>query len=76
MAGLEAYRDVVYGPDHTPRAEDRIATIQSFGGSGALRVGADFSKKNFRSVSKNFSMYGERVGSLSIVCASKPKPTA
>ena len=51
MAGLEAYRDglqaLVYGPDHAARAEGRIATIQSLGGSGALRVGADFLKKNF-----------------------------
>lgn len=51
MAGLAAYRDalqaLVFGPGHAARAEGRIATIQSLGGSGALRVGADFLKKHF-----------------------------
>ena len=51
MAGLAAYRDalqaLVFGPGHPARAEGRIATIQSLGGSGALRVGADFLKKHF-----------------------------
>jgi aromatic-amino-acid transaminase len=53
MAGLAPYRDalqaLVFGPDHAARAEGRIATLQSLGGSGALRVGADFLKKNFPS---------------------------
>ncbi len=51
MTGLPSYRDrlqvLVFGADHPARADGRIATIQSLGGSGALRVGADFLKKNF-----------------------------
>lgn len=46
MEGLAAYRsacqNLLFGADHPAVKEGRIATIQSLGGSGALRVGADF----------------------------------
>ena len=46
MEGLAAYRsacqNLLFGADHPAVQEGRIATIQSLGGSGALRVGADF----------------------------------
>ena len=46
MEGLAAYRSAVqnllFGQDHPALAENRIATIQTLGGSGALKVGADF----------------------------------
>src|SRR5690606_6036328 len=45
MEGLQAYRDavqrVVFGADSTAVAEGRVATIQSLGGTGALKVGAE-----------------------------------
>jgi len=51
MAGLAAYRDavqaLVFGEQAKARAEGRIATLQTLGGSGALRVGADFLKRYF-----------------------------
>jgi aromatic-amino-acid transaminase len=51
MAGLAAYRDavqsLVFGDDSAARAEGRIATVQTLGGSGALKVGADFIKRYF-----------------------------
>ncbi|VVD72560.1 aromatic amino acid transaminase [Pandoraea terrigena] len=51
MAGLAAYRDVVqalvFGDDSPARADGRIATVQTLGGSGALKVGADFIKRYF-----------------------------
>ena len=46
MEGLAAYRSAVqtllFGADHPALQENRIATIQTLGGSGALKVGADF----------------------------------
>src|SRR5690606_32371075 len=46
MEGLASYREavqkLVFGPDHRAVQEKRIATIQSVGGTGALKVGADF----------------------------------
>lgn len=46
MEGLAAYREAVqhllFGKDHTAVKEKRIATIQTLGGSGALKIGADF----------------------------------
>ena len=46
MEGLAAYRSacqkLLFGADSPAVQEGRIATIQSLGGSGALRVGADF----------------------------------
>jgi len=51
MSGLVAYRSavqaLVFGEDSLARAEGRIATLQTLGGSGALRVGADFLKRYF-----------------------------
>ena len=49
MAGLATYRDavqaLVFGDDSPARADGRIATVQTLGGSGALKVGADFIKR-------------------------------
>ncbi|SAK44736.1 aromatic amino acid aminotransferase [Caballeronia pedi] len=51
MSGLAAYRDavqsLVFGDHSVARAEGRIATVQTLGGSGALKVGADFIKRYF-----------------------------
>ena len=51
MEGLAAYRSAVqnllFGQDHPALAENRIATIQTLGGSGALKVGADFLRRWF-----------------------------
>jgi aromatic-amino-acid transaminase len=51
MSGLVAYRnaiqELVFGADCAARAEGRVATLQTLGGSGALRVGADFLKRYF-----------------------------
>jgi len=51
MSGLVAYRsaiqELVFGTDCPARAEGRVATLQTLGGSGALRVGADFLKRYF-----------------------------
>ncbi len=45
MEGLQAYRDavqtVLFGADSPALAEERVATIQTLGGTGALKVGAD-----------------------------------
>ena len=51
MEGLAAYRSAVqnllFEQNHPALAEKRIATIQTLGGSGALKVGADFLKRWF-----------------------------
>ncbi|MGG1947572.1 amino acid aminotransferase [Trinickia sp. NRRL B-1857] len=51
MAGFAPYRDavqsLVFGEDCAARTEGRIATVQTLGGSGALKVGADFLKRYF-----------------------------
>lgn len=51
MSGMAAYRDavqaLVFGDDSPARADGRIATLQTLGGSGALKVGADFIKRYF-----------------------------
>lgn len=51
MEGLAEYRQAVqnllFGKDSPALAEQRIATIQTLGGSGALKIGADFLKKWF-----------------------------
>ena len=48
---MESYRnaiqELVFGADHPLRKAGRIATIQTVGGSGALKVGADFLKRFF-----------------------------
>ncbi|RPH26721.1 aromatic amino acid transaminase [Buttiauxella warmboldiae] len=51
MEGLNSYRSAIapllFGEAHPALAEERIATIQTLGGSGALKVGADFLKTWF-----------------------------
>ncbi|MFP2515582.1 aromatic amino acid transaminase [Buttiauxella agrestis] len=51
MEGLNTYRSAIapllFGADHAALLEGRIATIQTLGGSGALKVGADFLKTYF-----------------------------
>lgn len=51
MEGLSDYRSAIapllFGTDSQALREDRIATIQTLGGSGALKVGADFLKTYF-----------------------------
>lgn len=51
MEGLAAYRSAIqtllFGQQHSAITEKRIATIQTLGGSGALKVGADFLKTYF-----------------------------
>lgn len=51
MEGLNTYRSgiapLLFGADHPVLAGQRVATIQTLGGSGALKVGADFLKRYF-----------------------------
>lgn len=51
MEGLQAYRqgiqELLFGADHPVVREGRVATIQTVGGSGALKVGADFLKRYY-----------------------------
>jgi aromatic-amino-acid transaminase len=51
MEGLNTYRSAIapllFGAGHPALAEGRIASIQTLGGSGALKVGADFLKTWF-----------------------------
>lgn len=51
MEGLNTYRSaiasVLFGADHPALRAGRIASIQTIGGSGALKVGADFLKTWF-----------------------------
>ncbi|AUH53164.1 aromatic amino acid aminotransferase [Chromobacterium sp. ATCC 53434] len=51
MDGMPAYRNAVqtllFGADHPAVTSGRIATLQTLGGSGALKVGADFLKRYF-----------------------------
>jgi aromatic-amino-acid transaminase len=51
MEGLDDYRtnvqQMVFGPVLADSLRDRIATVQTLGGSGALKVGADFLKHYF-----------------------------
>jgi len=48
MEGLEPYRSavqrIVFGADSQAVAQGKVATIQTLGGTGALKVGADFLK--------------------------------
>jgi aromatic-amino-acid transaminase len=39
---------LLFGADHAVLAQKRVATIQTLGGSGALKVGADFLKNTSR----------------------------
>ena len=51
MSGLKSYCDItqalLLGAESQARAEQRAVTIQTLGGSGALKVGADFLHKYF-----------------------------
>lgn len=51
MAGIADYRDavqaLVFGKGSAALIEGRIATLQTLGGSGALKVGSDFLKRYF-----------------------------
>ncbi|HHV7347621.1 TPA: aromatic amino acid transaminase [Enterobacter ludwigii] len=51
MEGLNSYRNTIapllFSADHAVLTQKRVATIQTLGGSGALKVGADFLKKYF-----------------------------
>jgi aspartate/tyrosine/aromatic aminotransferase len=42
-----AVQEMVFGPGHPALAENRTATVQTPGGTGALRVAADFLKRIF-----------------------------
>ena len=51
MEGLNTYRHTIapllFGAQHPVLQQQRVATIQTLGGSGALKVGADFLKRYF-----------------------------
>jgi len=51
MEGFAAYRsgiqELLFGADHPMVQQERIVTVQTVGGSGALKVGADFLKSYF-----------------------------
>ncbi len=51
MEGASDYREVVqhllFGAEHAAVRDGRIATVQTVGGSGALKVGADFLRRYF-----------------------------
>lgn len=51
MAGIGEYRDavqaLVFGDHSAALKEGRVATLQTVGGSGALKVGSDFLKRYF-----------------------------
>ncbi|MFT3812258.1 MAG: amino acid aminotransferase [Acidovorax sp.] len=53
MEGMAQYRqlvqNLVFGAGHEAVRSRRIATVQTLGGSGALKVGADFIKRYFPS---------------------------
>lgn len=51
MEGLNTYRNAIapllFGAEHPVLQQQRVASIQTLGGSGALKVGADFLKRYF-----------------------------
>ncbi len=51
MEGMKAYREAIqqllFGADSAAVQAGRVATIQTLGGSGALKVGADFLRRYF-----------------------------
>lgn len=51
MEGLASYRGAVQslllGADHPALRQKRVATVQTVGGSGALKIGADFLRRYF-----------------------------
>lgn len=50
MSGLPQFRDaaqaLIFGPDSEARTAGHIVTVQTLGGSGALKVGADFLRRH------------------------------
>ncbi|HRM39155.1 MAG TPA: aminotransferase class I/II-fold pyridoxal phosphate-dependent enzyme, partial [Escherichia coli] len=64
MEGLNCYRHAIapllFGADHPVLKQQRVATIQTLGGSGALKVGADFLKRidggAFGTIRENFQV--------------------
>lgn len=54
MSGAPAYckqvKNLLFGSDSSALHEGRISTIQTLGGSGALKIGADFLKRWFSDV--------------------------
>ena len=53
MDGLKSFnqaaQELIFGHASPARQQGRVVTIQTLGGSGALKVGADFFKDNGRS---------------------------
>jgi aromatic-amino-acid transaminase len=51
--GLAVYRqavqDLLFGADHAAVRENRVVTVQALGGTGALKIGADFLRRFSRS---------------------------
>ena len=51
MSGLPSYcqaiQSLLFGEEHSAYKDKRIATIQTLGGSGALKIGADFLHRYF-----------------------------
>ena len=51
MEGAANYRlavqDLLFGPGHEAVTSGRIATVQTIGGSGGLKVGSDFLQRHF-----------------------------
>ncbi|HFZ8994595.1 TPA: aromatic amino acid transaminase [Citrobacter freundii] len=51
MEGLNSYRHAIapllFGADHPVVRQQRVATVQTLGGSGALKIGADFLQRYF-----------------------------
>ncbi|MCX8650379.1 aspartate/tyrosine/aromatic aminotransferase [Gilliamella sp. B2776] len=51
MSGLSSYcqaiQSLLFGEEHSAYKDKRIATIQTLGGSGALKIGADFLYRYF-----------------------------
>lgn len=47
LIAIAAIAPLLFGADHPVLQQQRVATIQTLGGSGALKVGADFLKRYF-----------------------------
>jgi len=43
----QAVQDLLFGPGHEAVTSGRIATVQTIGGSGGLKVGSDFLQRHF-----------------------------
>lgn len=80
MEGSPAYRAAIqhllFGENNAVLKAGRVASIQSLGGSGALKVGADFLHKYFRQVRCGLAIrLGTTTTRFSRVLESKPTPT-